>query len=107
MLFLAQAESSGGTSLLITVVLIGAVFYFFAIRPQRNRLRKQQSLASSLEVGDQVRTVGGMFGVVIGIHQDSVVLGVEEGRIRVALGAIANRIVPETDDIERLTDDEA
>ena len=105
MFLIAQAESSGGGagSLLLTVVFFGAVLYFLMIRPQRTRARKQHNLASSLEVGDQVRTVGGVFGVVIGIKRDSVVLGVEEGRIRVALGAIASRIAEETDE----TDEEA
>ena len=97
-LLLAQSESAGGGNILFTVVLFGAVIYFLMIRPQRTRLRKQQELARNIEVGDQVRTVGGMFGVVVGIQQDSVILGIEEGRIRVAMGAIAGRIEPEVAD---------
>jgi preprotein translocase subunit YajC len=99
-LLLAQTESSGGggTSLIIYVLLFGVVFYFMMIRPQRNRLRQQQSLARGLEVGDQVRTVGGVLGVVVGVQQDAVVLGIEEGRVRVAIGAIAAKIEPPSDD---------
>ena len=109
MFLLAQADSSGGgsSSLILTVVFFGAVFYFLMIRPQRNRVRKQQNLASTLEVGDQVRTVGGVFGVVVGIKQDSIVLGVEEDRIRVAFGAIASRIGADHDEIDEITDKEA
>ncbi len=93
MFLLAQAESSGaGVGWLIYLVIFGGILYFFMIRPQRNRVRQQQSLAAALEVGDQVRTVGGLFGVVIGIEPDSVLLGIEEGRIRIAKGAIASRV---------------
>ena len=98
--FLAQTEpaaTGGGGSLLIYMLFFGAVAYFFMIRPQRNRARRQQMLASQLEIGDQVRTIGGLFGVVIGLEPDSVVLGVEEGRIRVAKGAVASRIDTESD----------
>ena len=94
MFLLAQADSSGGAGFgwLIYLVIFGGILYFFMIRPQRNRVRQQQQLASQLEVGDQVRTVGGLLGVVIGIESDAVVLGIEEGRIRVAKGAIGGRV---------------
>ena len=70
------------------------------IRPQRNRVRQQHAVASQLEIGDQIRTVGGIFGVVIGLEPDSVILGVEEGRIprRQSRGTEV-RIEPETEDI--------
>lgn len=101
-LLLAQAaETEGGssTSFWITLLIFGAVFYLLMIRPQRRRVQKQQELSRSLEVGDQVRTVGGLYGVVIGISGDSVVLGIEEGRVRIATAAIATKI-DETSDEE-------
>ena len=94
MFLVAQAESTGGAGVgwLIYLLIFGGILYFFMIRPQRNRVRQQQQLASKLEVGDQVRTVGGLFGVVVGIESDAVVLGIEEGRLRIAKGAIAGRV---------------
>lgn len=80
---------------MLPLLLLGVLMYFLIIRPQRKRVRRQQQLASSLEVGDQVRTIGGLLGVVVGMGDDYVVLGVEDGRIRVQRSAVAGRIDPE------------
>ena len=96
MLQLAQTsgDSAGGSSLGILpfLLVLALISYFMFIRPQRTRARRQQELSGSLEIGDQVRTYGGLFGVVVRIDDDVVVLGIEEGRVRVAKPAIAVRI---------------
>ena len=85
------AQEAGTTSLLFLAVLIG-VFYFLIIRPQRKRAKAQQELARSVEVGDEVRTVGGIHGRVISTDEDSIVIAVEDGRIRVSRRAIGTRV---------------
>lgn len=84
------AAGGGGLSLILLVVMV-AVFWFFIIRPQRKRAQAQQKLAESLEIGDRIQTVGGIKGVVVTLDGDDVVLGVEEGRIRVTRRAVASR----------------
>ena len=74
---------------------LAAAFYFLFIRPQQTRNRKQQELMRSLEIGDKVRTAGGIFGIILSIDETEVVLGVEEGRLRVARAAVQTRIEPE------------
>jgi preprotein translocase subunit YajC len=75
-----------------------AVFWMFIIRPQRQRAKKQQSLSESLAPGHEVRTIGGIHGTVVTVDEDSVVLRVEEGRLRVSRRAIGSRVEPgETD----------
>ena len=88
------AQGDGGFSFLLPLLLLGALMYFLIIRPQRKRARQQRELSSSLEVGDQVRTIGGLLGVVVGMGEDWVVLGIEDGRLRVQRNAIAGRIEP-------------
>lgn len=87
---LAQ-ESSALPSLVFLALMVG-IFYFLIVRPQRRRARAQQELASSLEIGHEVRTVGGIHGTVIALDEDSVILGVEDGRLRVARRAIGARV---------------
>lgn len=82
----------GGPGILIYLALFGAIIYFLMIRPQRRRTRQQQELNASLEVGDNVRTIGGLFGMVVGIADDHLVLALEEGRIRVSRSAIAGKV---------------
>lgn len=91
----AAGEGGGGlgsAGILIYLALFGAIIYFLMIRPQRRRTRQQQELNASLEVGDNVRTVGGLFGMVVGIADDHLVLALEEGRVRVSRSAIAGKV---------------
>jgi preprotein translocase subunit YajC len=88
----AQEGTGSPYSSLIFLVLMVAVFYFLIIRPQRRRVKAQQELASSLQIGHEVRTIGGIHGRVISLDEDSVVLQVEEGRLRVARRAIGSRV---------------
>lgn len=69
-----------------------AVFYFLILRPQRKRVKAQQALASSISVGDKVQTIGGIQGRVQSLDDATVVLEVEQGRIRIARRAIAQKI---------------
>lgn len=87
-----DAGGDSGSSFLLFVIVMALISYFMFIRPQRNRTRKQKDLAGALAIGDQVRTFGGLFGVVLSIDAEVVVLGIEEGRVRVAKPAIAVRI---------------
>ena len=64
---------------LLPIVLIGVVFYFLLIRPQQRRQRAQKEMTSSTEVGDEVVTIGGLFGVVREIDDDSILLEVAPG----------------------------
>jgi preprotein translocase subunit YajC len=80
--------SGGGTTTLIFLGLMIAVFYFFIIRPQRQRQKTQQELSASLEIGDDVRTIGGIHGRILTIDEDSVLLEVEQGQIRVSRRAV-------------------
>lgn len=94
-LFLSTAPATGspiGSFVFLAVML--AVFYFLILRPQRARMRAQQSLSASLAVGDRVQTIGGIQGIVRSLDDDSVVLEVEQGRIRVARRAISSKLEP-------------
>lgn len=85
-----EATGSGLPSLIFLAAMIG-IFYFLIIRPQRNRAKAQRELSQSLQLGDEVRTVGGIHGTVVSLDDDSVVLRLEEGRLRVSKRAIGSR----------------
>jgi preprotein translocase subunit YajC len=91
----AQEAAGSGTSSLIFLVLMVAVFYFLIIRPQRNRAKKQQELAESLQLGDEVQTIGGIKGKVKRLDGDDVVLQIEQGEIRISRRAVASRLGPD------------
>lgn len=89
--FAQEATGSALPSLLFLGLMVG-VFYFLIIRPQRKRTQQQKNLSESLQVGDEVRTIGGIHGRVLSVDEDSAVLQVEDGQIRVTKRAIGARV---------------
>ena len=91
----AGTEEGGASSivpLIILVVLLMVGFYFFMVRPMRQREKQHDQMVLELEKGDKVITAGGMYGEVESIDEDSVVLRVESGAtIRVTKGGILSR----------------
>ncbi|HEX9855721.1 MAG TPA: preprotein translocase subunit YajC [Acidimicrobiia bacterium] len=93
-LLLAQ-ESTGGSpaSLLVTFLVLGVFMYLFFIAPQRRRMKAAETMRTSIAVGDDVRTIGGIFGTVRQLDADEVHLDVGGGTtLRVAKRAIAERL---------------
>lgn len=60
------------------LILMFAVFYFIAIRPQRKRQKEHQALISALGKGDEVVTSSGILGKVVKLEDDYVVLSVAD-----------------------------
>ena len=102
MLLDAQAQSQGGgTIMIIYVVLIIAFFYFFMIRPQKKQEKQTAAMRNSIEVGDEVVTIGGIVGRVSHIKDDVVTIetGADRVRIRFKKTAIAS--------VDKKTEDKA
>jgi len=103
-LLLAQEAGDGTTdgsplSFLVPLVLIGGVFYLLLVLPQRRRMRKMQELRDSIEIGDEVRTIGGIYGTVTGEQGDSFLLDIGSGTtIRIVKRAIAEKVAEESDE---------
>jgi preprotein translocase subunit YajC len=89
---LAQEAAGSPLPSLLFLGLMVAVFWLFIIRPQRQRAKQQRALSESLAAGQEVRTIGGIHGTVLSLDEDSVVLSVEEGKIRVSRRAIGSRV---------------
>jgi preprotein translocase subunit YajC len=104
---LAQGQPGGQLTFLISLVLMVAIFYFLLIRPQQKRVRQQRELVESLGVGDEVVTIGGMFGTIYEMDDDSVTLDVGSGtRLRFVKQAIARKFVRDEDTATEEADEE-
>lgn len=90
----AADETSGSIlTLLLPLILLGGVFYFFMIMPQRRRMKAMTVMRERLSVGDEVRTIGGIRGVIQSMDDDEVVLDVGDGTsLRLVLRAIAEQL---------------
>ena len=72
-----STDGSSGMGIWVTVayvVIIGLVFYFMAIRPQKKQQKQQDALVASLEVGDSILTTSGFYGVVIDVMEEIIIV---------------------------------
>jgi preprotein translocase subunit YajC len=80
---------------LIPLALLFGVMYFVLIRPQKQRVKAQQALVRSLAVGDQVLTIGGIFGEIIALDDETAQVETTPGTIlRCRRNAIAGVVGP-------------
>ncbi|RLA34013.1 MAG: preprotein translocase subunit YajC [Gammaproteobacteria bacterium] len=89
----AQAAPAGGSPDLmgfLPLILIFVVFYFLLIRPQSKRQKEHKKMLAQIEIGDEVITNGGLFGIVSDLGDAFVLLNVAEGvEVKVQRQALA------------------
>ena len=79
-----------GTSSLIMFGMIFAVMYFFMIRPQIKKQKKEREYRSALKQGDAVITVGGIYGKITDVKEEAFIIEVHGGtKLKVAKTAVS------------------
>ena len=71
-----QQQSGGGVSTIIIMVAMVAVFYFLLIRPQRKKDKAVKNMLDALKVGDRICTIGGIYGTITNMKNDTVTLSI-------------------------------
>lgn len=82
-------------SMLVPMVLIVVVFYFFLIRPQRKKDKKVKDMLAALKNGDRICTIGGIYGTITSIKDDTITLAVGGQRTEMVVARWAIRNVEE------------
>ena len=96
-----SSSSGGSLSILLFFAVMGGIFYFLLIRPQQRQRRAQRQLIDSIDVGDEVITMSGIFGTVQSLDDESVTLEVAPGvEMKFLKGAVARKLVYDDDDGE-------
>lgn len=62
--------------LVLPLLLMGVVFYFMLIRPQRKKDKKVKEMLDNLKHGDRVTTIGGIYGTIVNIKDDTITLAI-------------------------------
>jgi preprotein translocase subunit YajC len=88
---------------LLIIVALFALMYVLMIRPQRAKAQQQQRTLSTVAAGDEVLTVGGIYGIVQELEPDEdggdLIVEIAEGiHVRVARKALATVIKPGDED---------
>lgn len=95
----AMGSAGGGTpqqsqanpfGFLIMMALIFGIFYFLTIKPQKKKQKERQEMISRVEKGDKVITSGGIYGMVVGTKEKTLVVKVADNvKIEFARSAIS------------------
>ncbi|WP_435825660.1 preprotein translocase subunit YajC [Micromonospora zamorensis] len=91
----AAGGGAGGFTPILMIALLFGVMYFMMIRPQQKRRKEAEAMQSNLGPGDEVVTIGGLYGTVTGIEDDTVLIevapGVQERYARPAIARVVTR----------------
>jgi preprotein translocase subunit YajC len=98
----AQAAAPGGSGIMSTVLMFGAMFavlYFILIRPQQKQQKKHQALLAGLKRGDEVILSSGIMGKVFAVEDRIVVIEInDKTRLKVLKQAVQGLVSPSESD---------
>ena len=87
-LTLADKTTGGGLNMiwivLVYAVLFGAMYLIF-IRPNRKKQKEEQKMRENLQIGDEIVTIGGIYGRVISLKEDSMVIESKADRSKMTI----------------------
>lgn len=73
----------------LPIILVFVIFYFLLIRPQQAQQKKRREMLASLKKGDRVVSIGGIYGMIKEIKDDTVVLRIADNvNIKIARAGI-------------------
>jgi len=100
----AQTSTQGSIwSALLLPLLFLAIFYLFIIRPQQKKDKKIREMRNSVKVGDEILTIGGIFGKIVKVKDDVITIevGADKTRFDIARWAIGNIQSSSTENTEK------
>ncbi len=102
-MFASFLAAQGGSIVTLIVLVGGAVaMYFFMVRPGKKQEREAQDMRDSLQVGDEVTTIGGIIGKVVSIKEETFVLETSHDRTRIRfLKSAISRVDVRAEDAKR------
>ncbi|MBV1850358.1 preprotein translocase subunit YajC [Catellatospora tritici] len=85
------------------IALLFGLMYFMFIRPQSKRRKEAESMQKALGAGDKIITIGGLYGTVVGVDDESVTLEISPGvtarYARQAVGRVVSQTTAPTEHV--------
>lgn len=106
----AGGQQSNPFSMLIIMGIMFGALYIFMIRPQKKKQKEEQQMRDSLQIGDEITTIGGIVGRVVTIKDDSLIIetGADRNKMKITRWAIqTNNTASEKAEAERVAAAEA
>ena len=79
----------------LPLILIFVVFWFMLIRPQRKKDKQVKEMLNNLKAGDRICTIGGIYGTITGLKDDTITLSVGKDNLSMVVARWAIRSVEE------------
>ena len=84
--FLNDTTGGGGTWITMGLLLVVMVaMFFFTSRSNKKQEKQAQSMRDSLQVGDEITTIGGIIGKIVSIKEETLVLETSHDRTRIRI----------------------
>ncbi|MBQ8943795.1 MAG: preprotein translocase subunit YajC, partial [Clostridia bacterium] len=85
------ASQRSSMSMIILIVAMFGVMYFVMIRPQKKKQQQEQEMRDSIQVGDEITTIGGIMGRVVTVKEDSLVIetGADRNKMKITRWAVS------------------
>ncbi|MDD2481101.1 MAG: preprotein translocase subunit YajC [Lutispora sp.] len=82
-----------GSTILMYVAILG-VFYLLLIRPQRKKDKSIQEMRKNIQEGDEILTIGGIYGKVLNIKDETITIevGADKTKLKIAKWAIGKKV---------------
>lgn len=100
-----QANAQGGFGAfgwILYFVIIIAALYFILIRPQRKKQKEEEQMKNNTQVGDEILSIGGIYGKIIAVKEDSYIVesGPDRSKVRIAKWGIQQNFTVHEDAAE-------
>ena len=102
----AQTTANGPQSMILMVVWLAVIFgamYFIMIRPQRKKQKEEKKMRDNLQVGDEIVTIGGIYGRVISLKEDTIVIesASDHSKLTIARWALQTNLTVHDDTVSK------
>ncbi len=95
----STAEMSAGQGIVYMllqmspILIMVVIMYFLMIRPERKRRKKEKAMLDALKRGDRICTIGGIYGTIMDIKDDTITLSVGRDNLSMVIARWAVRSV--------------
>lgn len=85
-----SGDQKGSMSYILVMVAFFGVMYFLMIRPQKKKQKEEQNMRDSIQIGDEITTIGGIMGRVVTVKEDSLIIetGADRNKMKITRWAI-------------------
>ena len=86
-----EGQKGSSVTMIIMMVVMLVVMYFIMIRPQKKKQQEEQKLRDSVQIGDEITTIGGIMGRVVTVKEDTLIIetGADRNKMKIAKWAIS------------------